>query len=348
MQNLQTITLKENSTIKDALKVIGHNNLRIALVLSKNKTLKGIVTDADIRHGLLNNLTLDDSVNLIMKKTPITAREDTPLEQIINLASKNNIYEIPILNNKNQVIRVESIAKIIISRTNLNEVVIMAGGLGSRLAPLTDKTPKPMLKVGSKPILQIIIERLIKQNFFNFTICINYKKEIIKKYFGDGKKFGANIKYIEENSRLGTAGALSLIKEQQKLPIIVMNADVITDLDFKLMLDFHTKNKSIATMGVREFIQTIPYGVIESKNSKITKISEKPTNKFFINAGIYILDPICISFIPNNEFFDMPNLFTTLIKKRKKVMQFEIDEYWIDIGRHNEYEKANLEFKDHA
>lgn len=348
MQNLQQITLKENSTIKDALKVIGHNNLRIALVLTRNKTLKGIVTDADIRHGLLNDLTLDDSVKLIMKQNPITANENTPLEQIINLASKNNIYEIPILNKKNQVIKVESVAKIILSRTNLNEVVIMAGGLGSRLAPLTNKTPKPMLKVGSKPILQTIIERLIKQNFFNFTICINYKGDIIKKYFGDGRKFGANIKYIEEKSRLGTAGALSLMQEQQNLPIIVLNADIITDLDFKSMLEFHTQNSSLATMGVREFAQTIPYGVIESKDSRITKISEKPTNKFFINAGIYILDPICLDFIPSNEFFDMPNLFTTLIKKRKKIMQFEIDEYWIDIGRHNEYQRANLEFKDNA
>lgn len=346
MQNLKDITLKESSSIKDALKVIGHNNLRIALVLGKNKTLKGIVTDADIRHGLLSNLTIDDNVKFIMKQDPITANEDTPLEQIITLASRHNIYEIPILNKKNQVIRVESVAKIIISKTNLNEVVIMAGGLGSRLAPLTNETPKPMLKVGTKPILQTIIERLIKQNFCNFTICINYKGEVIRNYFGDGKKFGANIKYIQEHTRLGTAGALSLIKQKQELPIIVMNADIITDLDFKAMLEFHTQNKSIATMGVREFEQTIPYGVIESKESKITKISEKPTNKFFINAGIYILDPSCINFVPNDEFFDMPTLFTTLIKKRKKVMQFEIDEYWIDIGRRNEYERANLEFKD--
>ena len=343
MQNLKDITLKESSSIKDALKVIGHNNLRIALVLGKNKTLKGIVTDADIRHGLLSNLTIDDNVKFIMKQDPITANEDTPLEQIITLASRHNIYEIPILNKKNQVIRVESVAKIIISKTNLNEVVIMAGGLGSRLAPLTNETPKPMLKVGTKPILQTIIERLIKQNFCNFTICINYKGEVIRNYFGDGKKFGANIKYIQEHTRLGTAGALSLIKQKQELP---MNADIITDLDFKAMLEFHTQNKSIATMGVREFEQTIPYGVIESKESKITKISEKPTNKFFINAGIYILDPSCINFVPNDEFFDMPTLFTTLIKKRKKVMQFEIEEYWIDIGRRNEYERANLEFKD--
>ena len=222
-----------------------------------------------------------------------------------------------------------------------NKIIIMAGGRGMRLRPLTKDIPKPMLKVGGKPILQNIIEKFKSLGYENIILCVNYKSKIIKEYFGDGKRFGVNIDYVHEKVRMGTAGALSLLKKKPTEPFFVVNGDLLTNLDFEKMLDFHNFNKSKATMCVSEYNIESPYGEVRLNNENILSIEEKPTYKMFINAGIYILDPICIKLIPK-KFFDMPSLFNSLIKKNLKTISFPLGEYWLDIGRFNDYKKAKL------
>ena len=222
----------------------------------------------------------------------------------------------------------------------------MVGGLGTRLRPLTENTPKPMLKVGDKPILETIIENFAKYGFVNITLSVNYKSNIIKSYFGNGSEFGVNIDYIEEQKRLGTAGALSLLTNKPTEPFFVMNGDLLTNVNFEHLLDFHMQNNSNATMCVREYEQQVPFGVVNIEDGKIKSIQEKPTNKFFVSAGIYLLSPEVLDLIPNNEYYDMPILFDELIRNNKNVVSFPLREYWLDIGRIEEYQKANEEYDE--
>lgn len=349
MQNLQQITINPQSTIKQCLKILGsHDELRILLVNDHNNKFLGIITDPDIRRGLIRGLELEDTIETIIQKNPIIAHINTPKEQIIELAAKYNIYQIPLIDDNKNIIKIE---KVLQNFVNIHHsyIVIMAGGLGTRLKPLTDTCPKPMLKIGKKPILELILEKFKKQGFYNIILCTNYKSHMIENYFLDGKGFGLDIQYIKEPKRLGTAGCLSLLEEKvaikQEEAFFVMNGDILCDLSFSEMLKFHKNNNSLATMGVREFYQQIPYGVIEEKDSKIYSITEKPKQKFLVNAGIYCLQPEVLKFIPKNQFFDMPDLFK-IIYKENKAFAYEITDYWIDIGRHEELSRARLDIEN--
>ena len=220
----------------------------------------------------------------------------------------------------------------------------MAGGLGTRLRPLTEDIPKPLLKVGNKPILETIIKNFASHGFVDIVISINYKGDLIKNYFKDGSDLGVNITYVEENKRLGTAGALSLLADTPNEPFFVMNADLLTDVNFSHLMDYHCMGNSTGTMCVREYEYQIPYGVIQMENDCITEIVEKPINKFFVNAGIYVLSSKVFDYIPKDKFYDMPTLFNTLIKEKLKTLSFPIHEYWLDIGRMSDFEQAQSEY----
>ena len=220
----------------------------------------------------------------------------------------------------------------------------MVGGLGTRMQPLTESTPKPMLEVGNKPILQTIVEKFREYGYTDIVMCINYKSDVIKDFFGDGSKFGVEIEYVSEKNRMGTAGALSLFKGKMTEPFFVMNGDLLTNINFEHLHDFHISNNSIGTMCVRDYDIQVPFGVVSIKNTKILSIDEKPVEKFFVNAGIYMFNPEVMDYIPKDQFYDMPTLFTKLISKNKKIISFPIREYWIDVGRIEEYQKANIEY----
>ncbi|EHH0538165.1 NTP transferase domain-containing protein [Campylobacter lari] len=336
--------LPKNITLKQALEFLSDSSgLRLLIIGDKDKW--GIVTDPDVRKALLNGFTLNDSIEKIVNYNPIVAYENDSKEKILNLSTQYNIYQIPILNHKNQIIGIENILENTILYKN-NIVVIMAGGLGTRLRPLTENIPKPMLKVGNKPILEIIIERFKKQGFKNFILCVNYKADIIENYFKDGKSFDVNIQYTYENKRMGTAGALSLIKDVGKQPFFVTNGDILADINYNTMLNHHIDKKSLATMGVRKHFYQIPYGVvITNDKNQIIDIEEKPEYSFLVNSGVYVLNPEIIDLIPKNEFFDMPKLFENIKEVNKKSVYF-IEDYWIDIGRHDEYKQANEDIKN--
>lgn len=347
MQDIQKITISTNTTIAKAIQIFGsHNGLRLLIVKDNEGKFSGIITDPDIRRGLLRALKLEDSISSIINHSPITAHINTPKEELLHLASQYNIHEIPLKNNNGEIIEIVSIANLVKPKLYPNQVVIMAGGLGTRLRPLTDTLPKPMLKVGSKPILQIILERFKQQGFRNIFLCVNYKSHVIEEYFGDGSKYGLNITYIKEEKRMGTAGALSLIPNLYE-DFIVMNGDILTDINFSEMLNFHKQQKSDATMGIREYNIQIPYGVVHTEHSRIISIQEKPLHSFNVSAGIYILNKKILSLIPKDKFFDMPTLFeTSLSKENYNTLSYLIKDYWIDIGRKEEYDRANSEIEE--
>lgn len=341
---MKSIILKTSHTIKEALKIIDNGTLRIAVVTDKSGSLLGTLNDGDIRRALLNNYTMESSIENIFFKTPTVCHVTDSKEYIIKKAIDNQVYQIPIIDNENKFIRVEDLALLLMKKVQKNKVILIAGGLGSRLKPLTNDIPKPLLKVGTKPILQTIVENFATYGFEEIIISVNYKSEMIKEYFGDGSQFGVNITYIQEEQQLGTAGALSLLQSIPKEPFFVMNADLLTNVNFTNLLDFHIDSNAMATMCVREFEYEIPYGVIQTSKDKITFIAEKPIQKFFINAGIYLLNPKVLELIPKDTFYDMPTLFNTLILKKENVLSFPIHEYWLDIGKHNDFIQANNEY----
>jgi len=344
MKDYENLLLTPNSTIKEALKTIDKGAKQIALVVDENKKLLGTLTDGDIRRGLLNNLSLDDSIETIIFKNPTVCNQEDSQERILRIATINKINQIPIVNKDGILLDLIEVNMLLKPKTKSNMVFLIAGGLGTRLRPLTQDIPKPLLKVGDKPILETIIRNFAKHGFINITICINYKAELIKDYFGDGSSLGVKIEYIQETKRLGTAGALSLIKNKPKESFLVMNADLLTNVDFNNLLKFHEAEKSFATMCIREYDYQIPYGVVKTQGSEIVSIKEKPLYKFFVNAGIYVLSPAALDLIPENKFHDMPTLFEEVIQRKLKSVSFPIYEYWLDIGQISDFEQAQSEF----
>jgi dTDP-glucose pyrophosphorylase/predicted transcriptional regulator len=346
MKNYKNILLSTNSTIREALEVIQSGSLKIGVVVDKNEKLIGTVTDGDIRRGLLNNLSLDDVIGSVIFRTPTVCNIEDTKERILEIAVEKKLYQIPIVDNDGKLVGIEEIDELLKPEHKNNKVVLMVGGLGTRLRPLTEKTPKPMLKVGDKPLLETIILNFKKYGFTNILLSVSYKSEIIENYFGDGSKFGVHIEYIHEEKRMGTAGALSLIKEKLNEPFFVMNGDLLTNINFKHMMAYHVLNNSIATMGVREYDFQVPYGVVNLDGINIKSIEEKPVHNFYVSAGIYVLDNKVLDLIPDNKFFDMPTLFEKVIENEMKSISFPIREYWLDIGRMEEFEKANNEYHE--
>jgi len=232
-----------------------------------------------------------------------------------------------------------------LSNTDLSENAL-AGGLGSRLQPLTEDKPKPLLSVGDKPILETILESFVEQNFRRFYISVNYKADAIKEHFADGGKWNAEIRYLEEEPRLGTAGALDLIPERPELPLLVMNGDLLTRVNFQDLLDYHRDQKAEATMCVREYDFQVPFGVVEIDDHNIRSIDEKPVHRFFVNAGIYVLEPGLIDLIPKGEYFDMTDLFARALEKGYETQAFPIHEYWLDVGRIDDLDRANHDYQN--
>lgn len=341
----ETLVSPETS-IKEAIRVLDKSARQIVLVVGGNNVLVGTITDGDIRRGILKGLSLDDQVQKIMNPEPTVAKVDEGREAILAKMKRKALHHIPLVDEARCVVGLETLDELIQSRKKENVVVLMAGGLGSRLRPLTDGIPKPMLKVGSKPLLETILENFIEYGFSRFYISVNYMADVVESYFGDGSRWGVEICYLHEDQRLGTAGALSLLSEKLTAPLFVMNGDLLTKVNFSQLLDFHTSHHAQATMCVREYDFQVPYGVVKIDDHRITGIDEKPVQRFFVNAGIYVLEPKVLELISPNTYFDMPTLFEKLIELKHETSAFPIREYWLDIGHLADYDRANVEFGD--
>jgi len=348
MDSINKIKLTPTSTIKEALQVIDIGAVKCAVITKGDNFLLGTITDGDIRRAILDGKNLLDNIEDIYFRKPITVTVKSTKEEIINICTSKKIYQIPVVDQEGRVVDIKILDELLKPKQYENKVVLMVGGLGTRLRPLTDKTPKPMLPVGGKPILQTIVEKFASYGFINIVMCIGYKSHIIQDFFEDGSKFGVNIEYILEEKRMGTAGALSLLNKKQEPtePFFVMNGDLLTNVNFESMLEFHQQNEAKATMCVREYDFQVPYGVVNIVDSQILSIMEKPIHSFFVSAGIYMLDTSTLEMIPNGKFYDMPTLFEEMIQQGDKTISFPIREYWLDIGRMDEYEKANREYHE--
>ncbi|ENB7662528.1 TPA: nucleotidyltransferase family protein [Enterobacter cloacae] len=339
------ILIKPTNTIREALEIINNEALRTALVINEHNKLVGVVTDGDIRRGLLNNLSLSEEIHKVMNHNPITASNHTSKRELSRLMSVHGILVIPLLDD-GEVVGLETIAGLKSIKSYENPVFIMAGGFGTRLRPLTDHCPKPMLKIGDKPILEILLNQFLQAGFKNFYISTHYMPEQITDYFGNGDSYSANITYVHEDTPLGTGGALGLLpQETPVLPLIMINGDVLTTVDFERLLDFHNKYSPSATMCVREYDYQIPYGVINGDGHRITSMQEKPIQRYFVNAGIYVVSPELFKNVPAHEKIDMPTLLEKEIAKNKDVIMFPIHEYWLDIGRMDDFNKAQIDIK---
>lgn len=346
MKEWKKILITQEVTIRDTLQIIDASAMQIALVVDEENRLLGTVTDGDIRRGILKGINLDDHVMKIMNPHPTVAKSYERRDIILAVMKLKRLNHIPVIDDDGRVSSVETLQDLLQVDVKDNIVVLMAGGMGTRLRPLTDDCPKPLLKVGGKPVLETILENFMEYGFKKFYLSVNYKANMIKEYFGDGNRWGVEIDYIYEDKPLGTAGALSLLPEKPNQPLLVMNGDLLTKVNFQQLIDFHSVHQAQATMCVREYNFQVPYGVVNMDQHRLTEIEEKPLQRFFVNAGIYVLEPKVLELIPNNEFFDMPNLFKKIINKSGETTAFPIREYWMDIGQLNDYERANVEFEE--
>lgn len=340
MKKWQKTLVNQNHTLLETMKIIDDSSLQFAVVVDEEQHLLGTVTDGDIRRGILRGEGLDVKITSIMNPNPITAKSGQRYHKYKQIMKSKMLKQLPIVDEDNRIINI-LFADNTETTLNKNTVVLMLGGLGTRLRPLTNDTPKPMLRVGNKPILETIIEGFKQYGYTNFIFSVNYKKEVIQDYFQNGEAFDVTIEYIEEDKKMGTAGALSLLKKRPTKPFFVMNGDLLTQINFDQLMQFHMNHNSIATMCVREYEYQIPYGVIETDGTDLVTIREKPIHRSFVNAGIYVLNPEVFNYIPHNEYYDMPTLFEQLIDKNKKTSVFPIHEYWLDIGRMDDFNKAN-------
>ena len=336
--------LDQKALISDAIRILDEVALRIVLVVDEQQVLVGTVTDGDIRRGLIKRIALSDPVTSIMNKTPITVTTDNTRESILALMQSLEILQVPVVDVKGRATHVEFLQELTGRPRNNNPVLLMAGGFGKRLHPLTVDTPKPMLKVGQKPILESIIQQVVNSGFHNLYIAIHYKGDLVRNHFGDGSRWGVKIEYLEEKSPLGTGGALSMLpNDGSNMPVLLMNGDLLTNIDFGRMLTFHGEHNAEITMCVREFELEIPYGVVNVRNQEIVGIQEKPVEKYFANAGIYVLSRSVISNQSYSSRIDMPELVTKHLSSGKRVSAFPIHEYWLDIGLMKQYEQAQID-----
>lgn len=344
MKDFSETLVGRATSILDAIKAIEAGSCQIALVVDDAQQLLGTVTDGDIRRGLLRGIGLDQPVSAVMNSQPLTANLDQGRDAVLCLMRDREIHQIPVVNSGGRLVGLETLDEMIHPDRVDAWVVLMAGGLGTRLRPLTDNIPKPMLHVGGRPLLETIVENFANQGFRRIFLSVNYKAEMVERYFGNGSRYGVNIEYIREPDPRGTAGALTLLPSRPENPLIVMNADLLTTLDFRQFLEFHRSHRANATMGIREYSFQVPYGVVDVVGERLVSILEKPMHQCFVSAGMYVLEPQVIDRIPTGCFYDMPTLFRSLVNEKADTVVFPVREYWLDIGRLDDLERAQTDF----
>ncbi len=341
MIDWKKIAVKVDTTLEKAINILDDGGLRILLVWDDQGLLLGTITDGDIRRALIRHVSMDTLVADIMCSSPHVAYADWTRDEMRSLMERNRLLHLPIVNQKGMLLGIETLHGVLDKVRIDNPVFLMAGGFGKRLYPLTKDCPKPMLRVGDKPILELILQSFIDSGFHNFYVSTHYLPEKIRDYFGNGGKWGVTIKYVHEKSPLGTGGALGLLPQDEiGLPIILMNGDLLARVNYRSLLDFHSRDNATATVCVREFKTQIPYGVIKGDLGRITSIIEKPTQHFFINAGIYVLSTGLISRVRSGEVIDMPDLIEREISDGQTVNMYPLHEYWLDIGQMGDFQRA--------
>ena len=352
MADVEKFLVSPDASIRESIERIDRGTEGIALVVDEDRHLIGTVTDGDIRRAILTGTDLDQPVRVLLEQTrppryakPLTMPVGTPQFELLNLMEEASVRHIPLTNTKGQVEDIVVVDKLVKGYEIPLTAVVMAGGYGTRLRPLTDGLPKPMLPLGNKPLLEHILGQLRAAGVRDVHVTTHYRSRLIEEHFRDGSEFGISIKYLQEDQPLGTAGAIGSIDASDN-PVLVMNGDIVTKLDVRAMLQFHMENRADMTVAVRQQEWTIPYGIVEINGVGVTRISEKPTYKYLINAGIYLLGPEACRSIPAGQHYDMTDLISRLVAERRRVVSFAVREYWADIGKIADYRQVQEDVQD--
>lgn len=337
----RTVVLPPDSTIKQAITKLNETGLQIVLVLDKHDILVGTLTDGDIRRGLLRGSALEDQIEKIMRSNSLVVPPEMNRDMVVQMMHANRFRQLPIVDPSHKVVGLHLWDEITAPVERPNLMVIMAGGLGTRLRPHTENCPKPMLPVAGKPMLEHIIERAKAEGFGRFIIAIQYLGHIIEEHFGKGERLGVQIDYLKESTPLGTAGALGLLSPRPEHSFIVTNGDVLSDIKYGELLDFHTRHSAVATMAVRLHEWQHPFGVVQTQGVDIMGFEEKPITRTHVNAGIYALNPEALNGLTANSHCDMPTIFEQLQAEGKRTVAYPMHEPWLDVGRPDDLNRAN-------
>src|SRR5258706_12958416 len=344
--SMLTVTVK--STVREVVECIDRSGrISIALLVDDDSRLLATITDGDVRRGILAGISLNDPATALLpikerlpQHRPVTAPVGADHAAMLRLMREKSVRQIPLLDTSGRVADIVILSELLPPAPPATiEALIMAGGTGTRLRPLTENLPKPMLLVDGKPVLEHVVDQLRKSGIQNIRMATHYKSEQIMSHFGDGRAFDVTLTYVNEQQPLGTGGALGILADQT-CPLLVVNGDVLTDVDYRSMLTYHQDQHAAITVGVRHYLLQVPYGVIECEGDRVRSFSEKPERPFLVNAGIYLLEPSVFEFVPAGKRFDMTDLIQWLLAAGRGVVSFPIMEYWLDIGRHQDYAQA--------
>jgi len=335
------LVVSPSATLRTVLEAVTKNSRQAVAVADATGRLVGLVTDGDIRRAILRGAALEAAVSDIMNRTPTVALAGTGRDEAIALMQRRVIRHLPLLGVDGTLVDLLLLDELFESPTLKNAAVIMAGGAGTRLRPLTERTPKPLLRVGGKPLLEIMIERLRHAGIREIFVTVHYKSDMIEEHFGDGARLDVRIRYVREEQPLGTAGSLRALPDVLERPFLLVNADILTKCDFRALLAFHGDHHADMTVGTVPYSVDLPYGILEVDGARLASVTEKPRLDFVINSGIYVVSPAAAALIPEGQVFDVPDLIRLLVEKRQRVVAFPIREYWLDVGRHDDFHKAD-------
>jgi dTDP-glucose pyrophosphorylase len=335
------LRVPHSASVREALETITKNSRQAVMVVDGDGRLVGIVTDGDIRRGLLRGVAVDGRVADLMNRQPVTTLAGTARGEALVLMQQRSLRHLPVVDAAGRLVDVMLLEDLLRPLPIPNAAVVMAGGDGRRMRALSDEVPKPLLRVGGKPLLEILIERLRSAGISQFFVTVRYKSEMIEAHFGDGSRLGVRIRYVRENAPLGTAGALAQLPEAPTAPFFLVNGDILTRCDFLGMLDFHRRCRAELTVGAVPHTVEVPYGVLRVEGDQLAAIEEKPRLDFLVNAGVYVVDPAVIPLIPRERAFDATELIPLLKRAGRTVVAFPIREYWLDVGRDGDFHRAN-------
>lgn len=340
-QDLARFIVRPDQTVREAMQVISDNWRELALVADDALRVLGVITDGDIRRGLLNGLTMQSPASAVMTREYVCVPPHADRAGVLDLMKARSIRQVPVIDGERRLVGIHFLEALIGTSEKPNAAVIMAGGEGRRLRPFTDTRPKPMMEVAGRPILERIVLHLVGFGIKRIFLSVNYLAHMIQDHFGDGERFGCAIEYLHENEPLGSGGALSLLPSGIDHPLLVMNGDLVSQFDVSRMLAQHHREQAEATLAARHHQVDIPFGVLEVDGARLSRLTEKPTAHYLINAGIYVLDPALIDEIPRGRFYPMTDLFDGLLKQNRRVSVYRIEEDWIDVGRREDLSRAN-------
>jgi dTDP-glucose pyrophosphorylase len=342
MTLLADVLVRQDATVREVLEALTKSGKQIVLVVSGETRLVGVATDGDLRKAILRGATLESPITVAMNPAPIVAAPGTTRTEALAFMCARSIHHLPLVDEGRRVVDLLRLDELLATPPLPTCAVIMAGGEGRRLRPLTDATPKPLLRIGGKPLLELLIERLRESGLEDVLIAVHHKSDMVRGHIGDGARLGVRVGYVQEPAPLGTMGALTLVRERFAAPFLVVNGDILTRCDFRAMWDFHRAQRGAAmTVGASLYQVEIPYGELSLDGTSVTALEEKPRREIPINAGIYVLEPSALDVIPPAQYADATDVVRLLIAQGRTVAAYLIREYWLDVGRHGDLEKAH-------